>query len=182
MVGGDQRERAWWYELRRWVVNDVAQGIPWDGKPCGNYWLNPKVLRLLKEIKQAEYDRDLARAAGMRSELTTRAQSLDIPLAYGASVVVPNVTPRQISLIYKQFVCMLQTTDLNAWEKQALNRVVRVVRATPHTVEAVFSKLSTKKDWAGATLHLYCAPAHCKQVRRTGHNWATCGPGPSAPS
>ena len=65
------RERAWWYELRLWVLNDVAPGIPQDGKPRVNHWLNQKVLRLLKEIKQAEYDRDFARAAGMRGELTT---------------------------------------------------------------------------------------------------------------
>ena len=141
------RERAWWHELRRWVVNDVSPGIPQDGKPQTNHWLNQKVLRQLKEIKQAEYHRDFAPAAGMRSELTTLSQSLDIPLAYGASVVVPNVTHGQKSLIYRQLVRTLQTTHLKAWEKQAVKRAVRVVQATPHTVETVFSKLSTKKDW-----------------------------------
>ena len=40
---------------------------------------------------------------------------------------------------------------------------MRVVRATPHTVETVLSKLSTKKDWAGGpppctcTEHLHTA-------------------------
>ena len=111
------RERAGWYDLCRCVVNDVAPGIPQDGKPRTDRPLNQKVLRLLKEIKEAEYYRDFARAAHMRTELTTLSQPLDIPMSYGASVVVPNVTPGQKSLIYRQLVRTLQTTHLKAWGK-----------------------------------------------------------------
>ena len=106
----------------------------------------------------------------MRSELTTLSQPLDIPLAYGASVVVPNVTQGQNFLIYRQLVRTLQTTDLKGWEKQAVKKVVRVARATPHTVETVFSKLSTKKDWAGGlppctcTKHLHTASKYGELV------------------
>ena len=63
-----------------------------------------KVLHLLKGIKQAEYDHDFARAAGMHGEQT---QSLDTPLANGASVVVPDVTQVQKSLIYRKLIVAL---------------------------------------------------------------------------
>ena len=128
------------------------------------------MLRLIKEIKPAEYDRDFTHAAGMRNELTTLSQSPDIPLAYGASVVVPNVTQGQKSLIYRQLVRTLKTTDLKAWGKQAVKRVVHVIRATPHTVVTVFSKLSTKKDWTvgrppcTCTEHLHTASKYGEPV------------------
>ena len=50
------REHAPWFELRKWVVNDVAPRFPQEGKPRANHWHHQKVLRLLKEIKQAEYN------------------------------------------------------------------------------------------------------------------------------
>ena len=92
----------------------------------------------------------------MRGELSTLAQSLDIPLAYGASVVVPNVTKGQKSLIYRQLFRILHTTKLKAWEKQAVKRIVRVVRSTPHTMQTAFNKLSTTKDWCSTRPKCTC--------------------------
>ena len=150
------RERAWWFELRKWVVNEVAPGIPQEGKPSANHWHHQKVLQLLKEIKQAEYDQDYVRGTGMLGELSTPAQSRDIPLAYGASVVVPNVTKGQKSFIYRQLFRILHTTELKVWEKQAVKRIVRVVRSTPHTVQTIFNKLSTAKDWCSTLPKCTC--------------------------
>ena len=82
-------------------------------------------------------------------------------------MVVPNVTQGQNSLIYRQLGRTLQTTDLKAWKKQAVKRVVRVVRATPHTVETVFSKLSTKKDGAGGPPPCTCTE-HLHTVSKYG--------------
>ena len=161
------RERAWWFELRKWVVNDMAPGIPQEGKPRANHWHHQKVLRLLKEIKQAEYVQDYAHVTGMRGELSALAQSLDIPLAYGASVMVPNVTKGQKYLIYRQLFRILHTTELKAWEKQAVKHIGRVVRSTPHTVQTVFSKPSTAKDWCSTRPKCTCK-AHLHTAGRYG--------------
>ena len=46
------KERDLWWRFRRWVVNDVAPGIPQTGPvPSNRGWLNLKVFRLLKDLR-----------------------------------------------------------------------------------------------------------------------------------
>ena len=111
--------------------------------------MHQKVLRLLREIKYAELDQDYPRIAAMRGEITSLSQSLDIPLAFGASVVLPNITPGRKSVIYHQLYRVLRSSPLKAWERQAVTRSIRVLRLAPHTVQTVFSKHATKRDWSG---------------------------------
>ena len=64
--------------------------------------------------------------AAMRTELSTLSHTLDIPLAHGASVVVPNVTLEQKTVVFFQLCNVMHVTQLKAREKQAVKRVVAV--------------------------------------------------------
>ena len=63
-------------------------------------------------------------------------------------MVVPNVTPVETSITYRQMCHVLRTTSMKAWEKQAVKFIVRVVRSTLHTMQIVFNKFSMKKGWS----------------------------------
>ena len=103
--------------------------------------MNQKVPRLLREIKHAEIDQDYPRIAAVRGELTSLSQSLDTPRAFGASVVVPNITAGQKSVIHHRLCHVLRTAPLKAWEKQAVCHSIKVVHSNPHIVQTIFSKL-----------------------------------------
>ena len=154
------RERDWWFTLKRWAVNNVAPGVGQGPDQRPNRWLSQDVLRLLKEMKQAQDDSDYPRVAAMRAELTELSQTVNLPLVFGASIVVPNLTPRQKTHIY--------TTNLKAWEKQAVKRVVRVVRSSPRTVQTVFSKAAAQREWSTTRSPCTCHK-HIATARQYGH-------------
>ena len=145
--------------LKRWAVNDVPRGIPQQGTERPNNWLNQKVLQLIKEMKQAQHDADHARAKAMRAELTELVAELNIPLVHGAIVQVPNVTLPQKSAILRVMRFILRSTTLKAWEKQAIKKVMRVVRTSPHTVRGQ----TCNQDGLGqysTCLHLHTSPGY----------------------
>ena len=76
------------------------------------------------------------------------AAELHIPLVHGATFPVPNVTPTQKTTILRVMRYTVCSTKHRAWEKQAIKKVMRVVRTSPHTVQSIFSKQATKMDWA----------------------------------
>ena len=53
-------------------------------------------------------------------------------------IIVPNMTPAQCTAIRKCVCMCLHNTPLKAWEKQALTKMVRVVRSAPHSMKSIF--------------------------------------------
>ena len=145
-------ERAWWYTLKRWAVNNVAPRVGQGLEDRPNRWLNQKVLRLLKEMKQAQDGDEYPRVAAMRAELTKLSNSLNIPLLFGAFRLLNAV------------VC---STKLIAWGKQAVKRVVQVVQASSETVQTIFSKLATTQDWSTKRL-AYTCKKHLETLKHLG--------------
>ena len=135
------RERDWWYAFRRWALNDVAPGIVDKGHQGQNRgWLNLKVLRLLKEIREAQDSGDHARSKFLHTELTQLGRDLSIPIHVAGNVVVPNLTPDQKTAIFRVARKVIKTTNTKAWEKQALMKLVKVVRSCPHNTATEFSR------------------------------------------
>ena len=96
-----------------------------------------------------QWDRDYARVKSMQSELselTDLSSSLDTPMLHGACVTIPNYTPTQKTAVLHVMYRVLRTTKMRVWEKQAVKKVFRVVCSSPHSVQTVFSKLSTYAD------------------------------------
>ena len=66
------RERGLWWQLSRWVVNDVAPGVP---DPCAGHTsctegrLNKQVLRVLHELGCAQDFQDCRRVTFLQVEL-----------------------------------------------------------------------------------------------------------------
>ena len=55
------RDREWWWQVRRWVVNDVAPRIldaVSQGRSLARGWLKQKVLRVLHELRCAQDSQD----------------------------------------------------------------------------------------------------------------------------
>ena len=77
-------------------------------------------------------------------------------------IVPPHRSPAFLRIVHK----ILRTTNMRAREKQAIQKMPRVVRASPHSVQSVFSKLSTTMDWVTdsptctCTAHLSTTQAH----------------------
>ena len=94
---------------------------------------------------------------------------------HGASITVPNCTATQKSAVLRVMHRIPQTTTMRAWEKQAIRKVSRVVGASPHSVQTVFSKLSTTMDWGNGrpactcSTHLSTAQAHGTLMDTEGH-------------
>ena len=76
------RERAWWWQLRRWAINDIPPGIPDPAAGITSYargWMNQKVLRVLRELRSAQDSHDYARAKFLQAELQDMARDLQVP-------------------------------------------------------------------------------------------------------
>ena len=56
-----------YYKLRHWACSDVAPGILTHGTFRQNHWLHQHLLRLIKEIKHAQWDRDFCRVTSMQA-------------------------------------------------------------------------------------------------------------------
>ena len=147
------RERAWWWQLRRWVVNDIPPGIP---DPTAGItssargWMNRKLLRVLRELRSAQDSHDYARAKFLQAKLQDMAQELQVPLNLTSAVIVPDVTIPQKTAICGVLRRVLRTTDMQAWQRQAYARLIRVVRSSPNKLHTVFDRAAKKAD-LGAT-------------------------------
>ena len=147
------RERAWWWQLRRWAVNDIPPGIPDPAAgitSSARGWMNQKVLRVLRELRSARDSHDYARAKFLQAELQAMAQELQVPLNLTSAVVVPDVTIPQKTAICSVLRRVLRTTDMKAWQRQAYARLIRVVRSSPNKLHTVFDRAAKKAD-LGAT-------------------------------
>ena len=93
----------------------------------------------------------------MRNELTTLSQSLDIPLAYGALVVVPNITQGRNSLIYRK-VCRYPTDNKpeSMGKKGGKESRARRTCHTTHNRDGFQQAVNQESLGRGpATLHLH---------------------------
>ena len=147
----------------RWAVNDVAPGIPDHENPGKSRgWLNIKVLRLLKDIREAQDNQDQVRVKCVQQELSELGKDLSIPIHVAGNVVVPNMTPDQKTVLSRTMRKIVKSTDTKAWEKQALMKLVRVVRSSPNNREKTFAKLARARDNENSrgccTCHQVCTP------------------------
>ena len=110
----------------------------------------------------------------MRSELTDLSSSLDIPMLHGACVTIPNCTPTQKTAVLRIMHRILRTTKMRAWEKQAVKKLSKVVRSSPHSVQMVFSKLSTSADWNTDRPTCTCTANLATAWSHHGHRRARC--------
>ena len=89
---------------------------------------------------------DYGRVKYLQAELTNISAKLSVPLSLCSSIVIPNVTPQKKSSICTVLHKVVKSTSMKAWEKQATKKMVRVVRSSPNTLQAVFEKYSQQQD------------------------------------
>ena len=112
------RERFWWYVFRHWAVNDVAPGIPDQENPGKSRgWLNIKVLRLLKDIREAQNNEDRVPVKCLQQELSELGKHLSIPIHVASNVVVLNMTPEQKTVLTRTMRKIVKSTGTKAREK-----------------------------------------------------------------
>ena len=135
------RERHWWFVFTKWACNDVPPGIcsP-DSSQRSRGWLNQRVLAILQGIRDAKRIRDFARLKWLQHDLRDLASKLSVPLYVVGTVVVPNLTPNQKAAIHRVCRKLVGSVVGAAWEKQALNKGIRITRSTPQTVRRVFER------------------------------------------
>ena len=69
-----------------------------------------------------------------------------VPLYVLGSIVVPNLQPLQNAAIHRVTRKMVASVANTTWEKQAINKVVRVVRSNSKTVRSVCEKAARQFD------------------------------------
>ena len=164
------RERAWWWQLRRWVVNDIPPGIPDPAAgvtSSARGWMNQKVLRVLRELRSAQDIHDYARAKFLQAELQNTAQELQVPLNLTSAVVVPDVTIPQKTAICRVLRRVRRTTDMKAWQRQAYARLIRVVQSSPNKLHTGFDRAAKKVD-LGATRPECCCHKQRDRLEKIG--------------
>ena len=146
------RESAWWWQLRRWAVNDIPPGIPDPAvgvTSSARGWMNQKVLRVLRELRSAHDIHNYARAKFLQAELQKMGRELQVPLNLASAVVVPDVTVPQKTAICRVPRPVLRTTEIRAWQRQAYARLI-LLRSSPNKLHTVFDRAANKAD-LGAT-------------------------------
>ena len=101
---------------------------------------------LVQGIKEAKLLRDYSRIRYLQHDLRDLSTKLSIPLYVLGSVVVPKLQPLQNAAIHWVTRKMVGSVADTAWEKQAINKVVRVVRNNPKTVRSVCEKAARQFD------------------------------------
>ena len=142
------RERHWWYTYRRYALNDVAPGILSDGNTRANG---------IRDVRAID---DLGRVKFLQDQLRELASVMFIPLHVLGHVVVPNCTHTQKTHIHSVIRRMISKSPMTAWEKQALQKAVCVVRSNPHTVQGLLIRSATRFDNA-----LALPPCTCHRLQ-----------------
>ena len=132
-------ERQWWADLHKWALNDIPPGISETDTPNKQRaYINSKMLHTLHELRQARDLRDAQRVKALQAELRDTAQQIGLPFHVAGTVVVPNLSATQKTVITNILRNILRDSALKAYERQALRHTVRIVRSNPHTVRSVF--------------------------------------------
>ena len=82
----------------------------------------------------------------MRARACVCGVQLSILMYSLGAIVVPNLTPLQKAAIHRITRKVVGSVTSPAWEKQAINKAVRITRSTPQTVCRVCEKEARKFD------------------------------------
>ena len=96
------------------------------------------MLHVLQELRQAKQERDTPRVKALQVFLRDTAQQLALPFHLCGTIVFPNLTKLQKTVITNIVRKILHASPLKAYERQALKHSVRIVRSNPHTVKSLF--------------------------------------------
>ena len=96
------------------------------------------MLHTLQELRQARALRDAQRVKALQAVLRDTAEQIGLPFHVSGTVVVPNLSTTQKTVITNILRNVLRDSALKAYERQALRHTVRIVRSNPHTVRSVF--------------------------------------------
>ena len=141
------RERHWWFVFRKYACNNVAPSIGIDGQgsqPRG--WLNQRVLAVLQDLREAKQLRDYPRIRYLQQHLRNLSTELSVPLYVLGTIVVPNLLPLQIAAIHRVTRKMVAPVPHPTWEKQAINKAIRVVHSNLKMVHSVCEKSARTFD------------------------------------
>ena len=104
------------------------------------------MLHVLQELRQAKQERDTPRVKALQVFLRDTAQQLALPFHLCGTIVVPNLTKLQKTVITNIVRKVLQTSPLKAYERQALKHSVRIVRSNPHIVKSLFQTHAMRRS------------------------------------
>ena len=93
---------------------------------------------MLQELRQAKQEQDTQPVKALQTVLRDTASQLALPFHVCGTIVVPNLTKPQKTIITNVVRKILHTSTLKAYERQALKHSVRIVRSNPHTVRSLF--------------------------------------------
>ena len=96
------------------------------------------MIHTLHELRQARELRDTQRVKALQAVLRETAQQVGLPFHVAGTVVVPNLSTTQKTVITNILRNTLRDSTLKAYERQALRHTVRIVRSNPHTVRSMF--------------------------------------------
>ena len=131
--------RQWWADLHRWAQNDIPPGISENDTPNKQRaYIHSKMLHTLHELRQARQLRDTQRVQALQSVWRDSAQQVGLPLHVAGTVVVPNLSTIQKTVITNILRWTLCDSTMKAYEHHAVRHTVRIVRSNPHTVRSVF--------------------------------------------
>ena len=135
-------ERSWWFQLRKFGVNDVPPAIPSPSTetPLLIGSRNGRLVHMPQEIRCARLAKDWSRFQFLRVELSALGRSLGLPLIHPPAppILVPNLTAAvkmHIGIIIKDLV---RQTEWPRWEREALICNIRIVRTVPRTPVKTF--------------------------------------------
>ena len=158
-------ERNWWSDLKHWAVNDIPPGISEnDTSNTKRAYITSTVLHVLQELRQAKQERDTPRVKALQVFLRDTAQQLALPFHLCGTIVVPNLTKLQKTVITNIVPKILHASPLKAYERQALKHSVRIVHSNPRTVKSLFQT------------HAMCQTRHMKRPPCRCHDFSARAP------
>ena len=100
-------------------------------------YITSTVLHVLQELRQAKQECDTPRVKALQTFLRESASWL-VPFHLCGTIVVPNLTRPQKTVIANIVRKVSRASPLKAYERQALKHSVRTVSSNPHTVKSLF--------------------------------------------
>ena len=148
--------------MHRWALNDIPPGISENDTPNKQRaYINSKMLYTLHELCQARDLRYAQRVKALQAVVRETAQQVGLPFHVAGTVVIPNLSTTQKTVITNILRNTLRDSTLKAYERQALRHTVRMVRSNPHTVRSVFQS----KAMAQSRL-MKKPPCRCAEFRK----------------
>ena len=125
------------------------------------------MLHTLHELRQARQLRDAQRVKALQAVLRETTQQVGLPFHVVETVVVPNLSTTQKTVITNILRNTLRDSTWKAYERQALRHTVRIVRSNPHTVRSVFQSKAMAQSRLMKKTPCHCAK-FCKHAAQYG--------------